>query len=845
MSKCGSCEKKNIPLTLQQGYQFNQNQVKILSNGKKGKPGKNKTNCNKILLNEIYSADREDYREIGYPNVGVGLLEKINFYELIDGSSTFRENFQNNDSTGIDPSVLTQPLPSKKEVVQNYFSELDSLDAQFNSVLEQYNSSQSGYTNELNKYIQKANDKSSLQNKNISLSDGKQYYVNSQNVAKAFSSDTAYSNTQSKNNCPSGITNIGVNTLPTNLTVGANMNAGQSCGNEGMNVYVNKVIGSPETAYIGCYNDSSSAPTMTALSNGNTIYDYESCMKVAADNNSPYFALENMNPSSGLAKCNLGSSLSSIQQYGVAYNVESNSVWTSGTQETGPNTMIMKNDGNFVVQNNSTQEVVWSSNSPVSGCESGGMIQPNSFSGTYGMNCYSKGYNVVANNASDVLNKSFGSSQKSSWSLGINNSVYGDPAPGCGKDFNASYSCGENVIKTVTGNEGGTAVFDCNTTAATCVFYMLLNDNGNLCLFQGTPGSTGANSYWCSNSITGNTSANPDWTSQKGKYGVNYIKSGQSLSLGEWIGSPSGTAKLMMDTDGALRIFVSTISKTPNCYKTKRGKMLGNSNSNALYSLVNNGVISNVGKVGYINSNSQVQEYPNTMFSYGSNYDIVNGFDSLGNTLENGVFANTTVSECQTKCNANENCAGFVFDTTSNVGELKSAIFPNASREPTGNKNIYSRKMKIENENSCSKKVVDIDSVLWNNYPVAANLMTPDTKCILSQELEDSQNKVNQLKEQMNDISMKIMNIVNKMTKMNVDINKNMTVNNKSLDDYIQKYKIASSQIKTDLAVDVVNRNSILEDKNIYVLEENYKYMLWSTLAIAGIILTMNIIRSN
>ena len=843
MSKCGSC-KENIPLTLQQGYQFNQNQVKILSNGKKGKPGKNKTNCNKILLNEIYSADREDYREIDYPNVGVGLLEKINFYELIDGSTTFRENFQNNNSTNIDSSILTQPLPSKKDVVQNYFSELNTLDTEFNSVLEQYNSAQTGYTDELNKYIQKANDKSSFQNKNISLSDGKQYYVNSQNVAKAFSSDTSYSNTQNKNNCPAGITNIGVNILPNNLTIGANMNTGQSCGNEGMNVYVNKVNANPQTAYIGCYKDSLTSPTMTALSNGNSIYDYDTCMKVAADNNSPYFALENMNPSTGLAKCNIGSSLSSIQQYGVAYDVTSNTVWTSETQGTGPNSMIMKNDGNFVVQNSLNQQVVWSSNSPVKGCEGGGMIQPNSFTGTYGMNCLEKGYKVQANNASVALNKNFGSTPKSSWSLGINNTVYGDPAGGCFKDFTASYSCGDNLIKTVTGKEGGTAVFDCNKNSASCVFYMLLNDNGNLCLFQGTPDSNSKNSYWCSNSITGDTRANPDWNSQKGKYGVNYIKSGQSLSPGEWIGSTSGTAKLMMDTDGALRIFVSSLSKTPNCYKTSNGKTLGNTNSNAVYSLVNNGIVSAVGKVGYINSNSQVQEYPNSMFSYDNNYNVVNGFDSVGNTLENGVFANTSVEECKKKCNSNENCAGFVFDATSNIGELKSNIFPNTPREPNGNKNIYSRKKKIENANSCSKKVVDIDSILWNNYP-AANLMTPTTKCGISKELEDSQTRTNELKEQMNDISKKIMGLVKKITTMNLDVNQKMGTNNKSLDDYIQKYKMANLQIKTDLSVEQANRNNILADKNIYLLEENYKYMLWSTLAISGIILTMNILRSN
>ena len=123
--------------------------------------------------------------------------------------------------------------------------------------------------------------------------------------------------------------------------------------------------------------------------------------------------------------------------------------------------------------------------------------------------------------------------------------------------------------------------------------------------------------------------------------------------------------------------------------------------------------------------------------------------------------------------------------------------------------------------------------------------MTPSTTCGISKELEDSQKRTNELKEQMNDISKKIMGVVKKITTMNVDINQKMGTNNKSLEDYIQKYKIARSQIKTDLSVDQVNRTAILADKNIYVLEENYKYMLWSTFAIAGIILTMNIIRSN
>ncbi|NBP58933.1 hypothetical protein EBU71_20785, partial [bacterium] len=46
-------------------------------------------------------------------------------------------------------------------------------------------------------------------------------------------------------------------TIPTNpnLIVGSKMVIGQSCGNEGTNVYASKLINNPNSKYIGCYND--------------------------------------------------------------------------------------------------------------------------------------------------------------------------------------------------------------------------------------------------------------------------------------------------------------------------------------------------------------------------------------------------------------------------------------------------------------------------------------------------------------------------------------------------------------------------------------------------------------
>lgn len=48
------------------------------------------------------------------------------------------------------------------------------------------------------------------------------------------------------------------------LIVGTPMQSGQSCGNEGTNVYVNSILSSNvEPTYSGCYTDNSSAPSMT------------------------------------------------------------------------------------------------------------------------------------------------------------------------------------------------------------------------------------------------------------------------------------------------------------------------------------------------------------------------------------------------------------------------------------------------------------------------------------------------------------------------------------------------------------------------------------------------------
>jgi len=102
-------------------------------------------------------------------------------------------------------------------------------------------------------------------------------YVTQQGVAKWYPTSTILNATAGKNGCPSQKDAVNVNiawsasyqvsgaTIPTNppLVTGTPMTSGQSCGNEGVNVFVNKLISNPNVTYTGCYADNPTSPLMT------------------------------------------------------------------------------------------------------------------------------------------------------------------------------------------------------------------------------------------------------------------------------------------------------------------------------------------------------------------------------------------------------------------------------------------------------------------------------------------------------------------------------------------------------------------------------------------------------
>ena len=201
-------------------------------------------------------------------------------------------------------------------------------------------------------------------------------------------------------------------------------------------------------------------------------------------------------------------------------------------------------------------------------------------------------YYIPAGNWTNVVTSEFGTSEIDLRNFTVSIDSIADPAPGCEKDFTSNYSCGINSpLKTLSvGREanGQDAQYDCSAEANQCNnAKLILYDDGRLTLKT----LDGATTLWDSvangnnplltnvlpadvqlklpddnnkpltiPAYAGDGIARPDVDVREAdgptqrlkgrKYPYNYLLSGQMLKEGQWIGSPSGTCRLMMGPPG-------------------------------------------------------------------------------------------------------------------------------------------------------------------------------------------------------------------------------------------------------------------------------------------------------
>ena len=411
-----------------------------------------------------------------------------------------------------------------------------------------------------------------------------------------------------------------------------------------------------------------------------------------------------------------------------------------------------------------------------------------------------------------------------------------DPAENdCDKSFSASYQCGNGTTKLINiekGARGQTVVFDCRKESEICSGVRLtIGDDGNLVM-----SNSNGEQIWTSN--TNKTGIPLDkYKAINSKYKRNYLKSGEILQLGEFVGSPSGNCYLEMvkkqngNAGLELRYEVTDCSESDGKANSKY--------SNLLYSVpkVNTQSLT---KVGYVDNDSNLHEYPNDMLSYGNNYYLMGNYTNKGNDID--TIKNTTMEQCREKCNTNDNCAGFVFNNADKICKTKkTGMFPLSNRVPEKNSELYVRSKSIANNASCTKSVNSSTAMEWELYPAGVK-MSPGSLCNLGLILKDEKQFLDtankDLRELSNTLQDKIQKLSNEDKKLVSDLGYNVNKLNNDLSEYNNVYKIAENKDE-----EFEHATAMYEDTNLDMISENYKYLLWTILTIIIIIGSIRITR--
>jgi len=602
--------------------------------------------------------------------------------------------------------------------------------------------------------------------------------------------------------------------------------------------------GGHRLSFIGTWGSSDRSTAFQNIqlsSSGSTTsgsYTYDQCKEAAIDSGYQYFALQDVNTSTSQGYCAVSNSEPTATSLGTGMTPSAQQpLWASNTassQTSNPgSTATLTTSGALSVLNTEGQAVFNSDNSEA---------QPGNYLGCYGdgpnraMPLYNGGSQQYSLQQCQQI------AQQNNYSFfGLQNSTSGTNAQ-CGLSNNWSqtseYGKAGNCTKISDGSWSGggwsNAVY--NTSLPNSNYFLVLQDDGNMCVYRGTSPSDNQGYIWCSMTNGKQQSANPAYAAANGKYGQNWMSSGSALAAGDFLGSTSGNLALIMQSDGNLVLY--TFTMVENCQQMADGNTGGGVAANALYNIGKTAIPANMGKIAYVDQNSELHAFPSTNTQYSNTYSKIVGNDSSGYDIPGAAYGSATLENCQASCDNNSQCAGFVMNAANNICWPKtSGMYPNGARQLNSDRTIFLRgKTPATTPIGVPKTITNVDSIAYQNYidggAIGNEYGLANATRLQKQQLEQLQSQMNLLSSQINSLTGKFDSGSNVA---DVQSDKNA----QGIQDYLKGINTTNNKIKNFNT----NVENILSDSDIVVLQKNYDYLFWSILAAGTVLVTMNIVK--
>ena len=349
----------------------------------------------------------------------------------------------------------------------------------------------------------------------------------------------------------------------------------------------------------------------------------------------------------------------------------------------------------------------------------------------------------------------------------------------------------------------------------------------------------------------------PDWVSGSINSGARMVSSSKntpSMSNGQWISSPSGFCRIILNgglNGGTLQLEYSL----QDVSQDKDGNLVGNGSSVALY-YIQNVNASNLGSTAHIDINGALNRYPSQPVTYDNTYSELKGYIPNPSTLNkqnSKTIANANNdSLCRIACNNDptSTCAGYVvYDGTCNL-LTRDNVFPVGDRIPASQYSTYIRNpMFPQNDKSCRKTLdADIGTDAYSYYlgngitsnPPAA--MTPQTKCnlgkVLDKQMKELEIKNQQAVQKGQVVKGQFQSLFNRKNNVLNNISDNRTTAKM----YNEDTKKATDNIRS-IQNSQITKSAVEKDSELLLISDNYKYVTWGIISLLLSIATIKGLR--
>ena len=602
-----------------------------------------------------------------------------------------------------------------------------------------------------------------------------------------------------------------------------------NCGNPGDRTGNRYCV---QIAQWNLYTTSNYTSSPQSAMNSIGYMNFDQCKITAVNTGNKYFSLDNPD-ADGNGTCVIANELAGTQQFGEGYIYNSLALWDTKTNGSGV-TATVTNTGSLSVIN-STGQSVFATDSQ--------NANPGNYLGCYNDCSQGRGLPTIIGSG-QTYDTCQTAAQQGGWKyFGLQfTQPNGTQECWVGNDINNGRKMGKagncSVVNDITvGGSCSNAIY--NNNESTSSYFLVLQDDTNLCVYRGTGPDDNQGTIWCSMTNGRAYDANPNMTAAKSQFGRNYMLSGEQLLPNQFIGSTNGNAYLIMQSDGNLVLY--TNQKALGCSVDSNNNNIGKNNINAVNQINEFGQPQNIGKLAYIDENTKLHNYPDFNRIYGTDYTSINNANTVNNDIPGAAYGSANVDSCKQSCNSREDCSGFVFNRADSMCWPKNnQMFPYGKNfNVDNNVDIYVRNVLPNSPPlGVANNTNNIDSVKYNSYLNGGEL---NSKYGLADANSVEKQHLDQLQSRMNLLSSQINGLTNKFGLGSAMAEQQSYNNITGIDNYADNIKNTNKKIINISGETRGNMQNILKDSDIVVLQKNYNYLFWSILAAGTVLVSMNI----